>query len=210
MNALAVEQRGAVRLPLPSAIPATLADANARIVEISLIGVRVEHSARMVMGSTVPLEFIYRSQQIRLLSKVARCEFQTIKGGAGYVSGLQFCASIFESPVPVRQIVASLVEEVMAPSLWSRARTDSVPFMRSDDEARPSTAPYLECALQDDRWQRRRLWAAQQPPQGFTMTAPSSDELADPFCSAYQTATPAARKLIRASAELSIVMTRKA
>ena len=84
-------------------------DVGGRIVEISLIGCKVEHPGRVNMGSTVNMDFLWKGRKIRLKAKVTRTEMRPIAGKPGYFSALQLASSLEESPVALRWVIAGLL-----------------------------------------------------------------------------------------------------
>lgn len=86
-----------------------LNDVGGRIVEISLIGCKVEHPGRVNMGSTVNMDFQWKGRKIRLKAKVTRTEMRPIAGKPGYLSALQLAATLEESPVFLRWVIAGLL-----------------------------------------------------------------------------------------------------
>jgi hypothetical protein len=107
------QKRAAERIPLEKPIEVTVNDVEGRIVEISLIGCRVEHAGRLKLGSSVTMHFVWGGERIRLKAKVSRTEMRSIGGKPGYVSALALAASLDESPNAIRKVIASLVGETI-------------------------------------------------------------------------------------------------
>lgn len=103
------QQRAAERIPLDNPIDVMLNDVGGRIVEISLIGCKVEHPGRVNMGSTVNMDFLWKGRKIRLKAKVTRTEMRPIAGKPGYLSALQLASSLEDSPVALRWVIAGLL-----------------------------------------------------------------------------------------------------
>ena len=112
---------------------ALLGDSPVRIIEISLIGCRVEHAEKISIGARLHLQFSHEGATFKLAARVARTE---LRGGAGallYASGLELAKSLQESPRALVQLMESLTAEER-----QKAGTDffmaPVPFMRQQDE----------------------------------------------------------------------------
>lgn len=103
------QQRAAERIPLENPIDVMLNDVGGRIIEISLIGCKIEHPGRVNMGSTVNMDFLWKGRKIRLKAKVTRTEMRPISGKPGYLSALQLASSLEESPVSLRWVIAGLL-----------------------------------------------------------------------------------------------------
>ena len=115
------QRRYAERITLKEPIIAMIGDMEARLIEISLIGGRIEHVGRLNMGSAVTLTFRWQGENIKLKAKIARTQMSSIGGKMGYSSGVDFAKSAAESPVILQRIVASFIEPESIP-LPSRRR----------------------------------------------------------------------------------------
>lgn len=136
------EQRAAQRIDLPEPVPAKIGDIEAKIVDVSLVGSRIEHAERVSMGATMPLRFNWRGEAMLLKVKVTRTEMRSIGGRMMYSTGVQFASSVDESPEAVRKIMASLVKTSVAdkppaevPIFFERA-----PFFRDEEPHEPKPA----------------------------------------------------------------------
>jgi hypothetical protein len=109
------QRRYAERITLKEPIVAMISDMEARIVEISLIGGRIEHVGRLSMNSAVTLQFRWQGESVKLKAKIARTEMRSIGGKMGYSSGVDFAKSAAEAPVILQRIVASFIEPESIP-----------------------------------------------------------------------------------------------
>ena len=136
------QHRAAQRIDLAEPVPAKFGDIEAKVVDISLVGCRIEHAERLSMGAAMTLRFQWKGEAIDLRAKVARTEMRSIGGKMMYSTGLQYATSVDESPEPIRKLMASLVKKSVAakpeapiPIFFERA-----PFFRDeepDDEPKP-------------------------------------------------------------------------
>jgi hypothetical protein len=104
------QRRYAERITLKEPIVAMIGDMEARIVEISLIGGKIEHIGRLNMGSAITLQFRWQHENVKLKAKIARTQMSTIGGKMGYSSGVDFAKTAAEAPVILQRIVASFIE----------------------------------------------------------------------------------------------------
>jgi hypothetical protein len=104
------QRRYAERITLKEPIVAMIGDMEARIVEISLIGGRIEHIGRLNMNSAVTLQFRWQGENVKLKAKIARTQMSTVGGKMGYSSGVDFAKTAAEAPVILQRIVASFIE----------------------------------------------------------------------------------------------------
>lgn len=172
----------------------------ARVLDVSLIGCRVVHSARVPMKSMQTLRFRWRNDDVEMRGTVARCELQMVDGVMQYVTGLQFGTSVDDAPAIMRRIMNSLVDPKPA------ART-GVPFLNVDDNA--SVGEYLECTLADGRWAQRRVTEMRHPVLGFTIALPAPEREVESLCRAYAESDETMRTRIRAKLDLAAAQARR-
>jgi len=226
------QRRNAERITLKQPIAAMIADMEVRIVEISLIGGRIEHTGRLNMNSTVTLQFRWQGENVKLKAKISRTEMRPIGGKPGYSSGVDFAKSPAEAPVILQRIVASFVEPESLPfpeppavsvpppparkkpALPQEISTAPAPFLPDIDEVEEISAeselmPYVKCAWVEEEWVKERTRDPKQPMQGFTMLAPDSEDEIDAFCRTFEVADPETQRMIRLSFELAIAKDRQ-
>jgi PilZ domain-containing protein len=197
------QQRRAERIRLPQPVPAMLGELLSRLVEVSLIGCRLEHADRVEMRAVLPLRFHWQGEEIVLRATVMRSELQMVEGKMTRVSGLQFCTTVEDSPAAVRRILNSLLEpKPAAPAMPTR-----VPFLRLDDEV-PEGGTFLECSFENGRWRRMHIAELRHPRNGFTVPLPVADGELDSLCRAYEEVDDAARARMRAKIDLLVAQTR--
>ena len=112
MKKPADQQRNAERIPLTEPIAGSIESADAQIVELSLIGAKVEHFNRLSMNSSATVQFAWKGKTIKLKGKIARTEMMAIRGKPGYMSGVTFAARLEEAPKELRWIMSTFVESI--------------------------------------------------------------------------------------------------
>jgi len=112
MKKPADQQRNAERIPLNEPIAGSIDAADAHIVELSLIGAKIEHFNRISMNSSATVQFAWKGKTIKLKGKVARTEMRSIGGKLGYVSGVTFANRLDEAPKELRWIMSTFVEQI--------------------------------------------------------------------------------------------------
>lgn len=112
MKKPADQQRNAERIPLTEPISGSIESADAQIVELSLIGAKVEHFNRLSMNSSATVQFAWKGKTIKLKGKIARTEMRSIRGKAGYVSGVTFANKLEDAPRELRWIMSTFVEQI--------------------------------------------------------------------------------------------------
>jgi PilZ domain len=192
------ERRKAERSTLPDPLPVRIGSTTGRIVDLSMIGARVEHEEKLTVGALVDLEL----QGVRFKGRVARSEISGRKGGAlVYQSGVHFqeldlatsgaIASILRGgnetqPAPEPPVVAP------SPALPAKSGGGSM-FLPVDDE---ETMPYIMLRFRDRRWSKHYTATPQQPDDGLTISRDQAKEI-DMLQRTYETADPETRRMMR-------------
>jgi PilZ domain-containing protein len=112
MKKPADQQRNAERIPLSEPIAGSIDAAEAHIVELSLIGAKIEHFNRISMNSSATVQFAWKGKTIKLKGKVARTEMRSIAGKLGYMSGVTFANKLEEAPRELRWVMSTFVEQI--------------------------------------------------------------------------------------------------
>ena len=196
------DRRGAERLTLPKAVPATLGGFDARIIEVSLLGCQVEHTDRVLPKSRMSLRFKWRGAEVKVEATVMRSEMRAVGKKPGYLSALQFCDAVEYSPPIIREVVAWLEKTLKPAPLLTN------PYIDDEDEPEVLDAPFLQCTLGNGEWMKLYVSDQKQPREGFTIPAPSNEAEVDVLCRAYEKADAKRRQAMRASFELAIAQKR--
>ena len=108
------QQRNAERIPLEKPIDCTIDGADAKVVELSLIGAKIEHFNRMSMNSTPTVQFQWNGKTVKLKGRIARTEMRPIQKKPGYSSGVVFADSPDNAPKELAWIMSTFVEPIEA------------------------------------------------------------------------------------------------
>jgi hypothetical protein len=195
------ERRKAERSTLPDPLPVRIGSTTGRIVDLSMIGARVEHEEKLTVGALVDLEL----QGVRFKGRVARSEISGRKGGTlVYQSGVHFAeldsaasgviASILrggnEAPAPAPEPPAPAAPSPAPPAKSSGGGSMFLPV---DDE---ETMPYIMLRFRDRRWSKHYTATPQQPEDGLTISRDQAKEI-DMLQRTYETADPETRRMMR-------------
>jgi len=196
------ERREFQRLNLDPPIPGTLGTTAVSILEIGVLGARVQHSAA-IEETESELRFSYRDHDLALRCEVVR----TMDGDsqypdAGLQSGIRFVAALGESGDRLREMLAELVNLEL-----DKTRMGSLGLDREidgDKTIRGKDAAYLSYRLEDGVWNKRRVFLPEQPPLGFTVARTTDSGDLQRLCRVYEASDDEGRRLIRLFAELSV------
>ena len=200
MHEQGVERREFQRLPLDFPVTGTLGEVPVTVVEIGILGGRIEHEATLE-SEYGELRFDFDGRTIEM-----RCEAVRTCGSAGrYVSGLRFLSAIGESGDRLRGMLAQLVARVLEQKFDSSAtRLKILREIDGDRTVRGTDAHFLSYRYEDGAWRRRRVFLPEQPALGFTVARGEDIDEIQRLCAVYEASDDEGRRLIRMFAELSV------
>lgn len=200
------ERREFQRLRLDTAIPATFGSNAVWLVEIGILGARIQHAHplgddrnELRFLSTDGEEVVLRATVVRTFEADPR-EFPD----GGSMSALRFLAAIGSSGDHLRSMLAQLVAAELERdhnATVNRARTSPVD---GDRTVRASDAQFIAFRLENGAWKKRPVFLPEQPATGFTVARYEDAEEMQNLCAVYEASDDEGRRLIRMFAELSV------
>jgi len=190
-----VERREFQRLRLDSPIDATFGETPVSIVEVGILGARIEHAAPL--GATRgDLQFSFGGAPIRMRCEVVR--------STGPVSGLRFLAAVGESGDNLRDMLAQLVVRALETLHDSSATRLRIRSVDGDKTVRGVDAHFLSYQYENGSWKRRPVFLPEQPQMGFTVARGEDAAEMQRLCEVFEASDDEGRRLIRLFAELSV------
>ena len=189
------ERREFQRLRLDPSLSGTLVATDVRILEIGILGARVQHVTPFPVDRG-ELRFEYNGLPLSM-----RCE---IVRTVGNESGVRFTAAVGESGDRLRNLLAELVHFELERRRNETLKAKAPEFVDGDRTIRGSDAGYVTYRFENNIWTRRRVFLPEQPPVGFTVARGEDVEEMTRLCRVYQASDEEGRRLIRLFAELSI------
>jgi hypothetical protein len=198
------ERREFQRLHLASPIPGALGLTAVSILEIGILGARLQH-AEPIDEDSADLRFSHDGGEVALRCEIVRTLDAPAKYPcAGRESGVRFLAAIGDSGEQLRRMLASLVGS----ELQSRRATPPGSFpmdhIDGDRTVRGRDAGFLCFRLENGAWAKRRIFLPEQPAIGFTVARGEDSEEMQRLCAVYAASDEEGRRLIRMFAELSV------
>ncbi|HVT01797.1 MAG TPA: PilZ domain-containing protein [Thermoanaerobaculia bacterium] len=201
MSARPEERREFQRLELREPIAGTLDGTGVRLLDLGVLGARVELSSGTVAEqSAATLRFESDGAQLAFDCAVVRLS-ESLSGHPEV--GLRLLQALDSSDERLRQLLMKLVSEEIERAR-SQAPQAAAPTFDPDETAMRIPAPFLSCRFADGSWRRRGVFIPDQPDSGFTI--PSGQELLEVqrLCLTYELGNGEERRLIRLFAELRI------
>jgi hypothetical protein len=200
MNTEGVERREFQRLPLDSPVSGTFDSVEVSVVDIGILGARIEHAAPFA-DPRGELRFHFGGNDIGL-----RCDVTRTTGSEGSLaSGLRFLAAVGDSGDHLRGMLAQLVNRALQhlhDASATRLRIRGV--ADGDKTVRGTDANFVSYRLENGAWRKRSVFLPEQPPAGFTVARHEDPQEMQRLCEVYEASDEEGRRLIRMFAELSV------
>ena len=194
------ERREFQRLHLTHPIPAALGGTPVKLVEVGILGARVQH-AEDIRAEYAELRFQHGGDEIAMRCEVVRAN--TESRNAGRETAVRFLAAIGDSGDHLRELLAELVTHELD---FRRTHPGSVEVevVDGDKTVRGSDAGFLCYRFENGGWIRRRVFLPEQPAIGFTVARTEDTSEMQRLCRVYESSNDEGRRLIRLFAELSV------
>ena len=190
------ERRAYQRLTLTEPLDGWFGDFSVRLVDVSASGAQIEHDEPIPDDARGLLRFYWRGQEVEILAATAR-SIQTNR------SGVQF----LEENETLRALIAMSAADILR-ALEANARGDRAANAIGDETLtsawqRP-IAGFVSWVYDGGSWSARPSRHADQPENGFTISAAEDDDQVEMLRRTYETGDSEARRLTRMLAELSV------
>jgi hypothetical protein len=195
------ERRGFQRLVLTRPLDGWFGDWPVTLTDVSATGAQIESADDIPVDARALLRFFWRGEEIELTAETVRAH--------GGQCGLRFV----EPNERLNQLIAASATEVL------RAQQANADGARDENRVGdetltaassrvPRTATFLTWTLNDGAWRQRSSLLAEQPPDGFTVSAREEPEQIEMLRRTYESGDTEARRLTRLLAELSVAGSR--
>jgi hypothetical protein len=198
------ERRGAARSPISKDLTADVSGVAVRLIEISLIGAKIEHMERFPLAAP-RLSIRWKGMTASMAVRVARSEIVGRRASSlVYQSGVQF----IEVDAAAQAVIASILRDE-APTARPPAAAPSPPRPSLDDTwvrqvrlLRDELDEHLRFAqfrLTKDGWRKEYVATPEQPPDGFTI--PRDQLEFDQLQRSFEAADPDTRRMMQIALE---------
>lgn len=195
------ERREFQRLTLDPPVPGTFGTTAVNLMEVGVLGSRIHH-AEPLDQEFAELRFSYNGEEIAMKCEVVRkIAGQSKYPGSGVESGVRFLAAIGESGDRLRTMLGELVSKELNLRRHTPVEATAID---GDKTVRGKDAQFLCYRLDDNKWNKRRVFLPEQPNNGFTVAQTEDNEEMQRLCRVYQVSDDEGRRLIRLFAELSV------
>lgn len=221
------------RIHLAQPLLARLGATQVVLVDVSVLGARVEHHVPLLAGGHAKLSFTWENAEIATECRIVRSRLERFSVGADgltvYHSGLEFENMRSEVKERLKDMIALFIKRALdeqklnARGVVPEHHVDKMPIFRygqltsntGEKELLGSSilpasriaqeTGYICYHLDNRQWRQKRTHDPGQPPEGFTIAATEDHEQANLLCDAYERSDRDGRKLIQLFAQLSIM-----
>ena len=222
------------RIHLATPIMARLGTTQVVLVDVSLLGARVEHHIPLAAGGRAKLAFTFDDEEVWTDCRIVRSRLERFSVGADgltvYHSGLEFEDTIPEMKAKLKMMIARFISRALEEQKMNargeipQHDVNKMPIFRYGqltantkdvaqqvgETALPTSriakdTGYICYHLENNTWRKKRTHDPGQPVEGFTIAATEDRAQADMLCEAYQRSDSEGRKMIQLFAQLSIM-----
>jgi hypothetical protein len=184
------------RLTLSEPLDGWFGDFSVRLVDVSATGAQIEHEEPIPGDSRALLRFWWSGEEVEILAETARLIHPNR-------CGVRF----LEESDALRTLIAKSAADVLR-ALEANAAGDRTANVVGDETLtsvwRSHATGYIRWELRDGHWTPHHSHTADQPENGFTISAAEAEEQVTMLRRTYEAGDAEARRLTRMLAELSV------
>lgn len=222
------------RVHLPQPLVGRVGTSPVIIVDVSLLGARIEHSTTLSAGVMSKLVFRWEDEEIGVECRIVRCRLERFSVGADgltvYHSGLEFVNISPATKGALKRMIGVFITRALEEQKMNargeipQHEPGKMPIFRRGGQLSANSKDVKEgvgssvlptsrvakdtgyiCYLFDSRnWKEKRTHDPGQPADGFTISALEDAEQVKLLCDAYARSDEQGRKMIQLFAQLSI------
>jgi hypothetical protein len=202
------ERRRYGRVKLDEPLPARFGDARVRVLEVSVTGFLLAHEGRIAPGVTQHLVIDWQGRDVELVCTIARSTLWRLAKAMGsvsiYHSGVRIVSGVGEARHALRELIAECIIRALDEQ---KANARGIPPLAAYMYQPGKGELYRRCELIDGTWRKTETIRAEQPQNGFTISAEVEPLHVDMLCRTWESTTPEGQRLTQLLAELSISKT---
>jgi len=185
------------RIHFPQPLTGRLGMTEVALVDLSVLGARVEHALPLAAGAHARISFHWDGEAIGAECRIVRSRIE--KGV--HRSGIEF-----DNLSPqTRETIRRLIEIHLRRAFDEQRRAARDLILPPLDSIATIDNGYVCLTFDANGWLRKRTHDPGQPHEGFTVSADETDAQIELLREAYERSDPDGRKLIQIFAQLSIV-----
>lgn len=220
------------RVHLAQPLVARLGATQVILVDLSVLGARVEHHVPLIAGAYSHLTFRWEDMTLAIDCRIVRSRLERFSAGSDgmtiYHSGLEFENPPGETRTRLKQLLGGFImraleeQKLNARGVLPGHDVSRMPIFRfggqltANDKHVEGSAlmpmsrvaketGYICYGLENTVWRRKRTHDPGQPMEGFTISANEDHAQVELLCEAYRISDRDGRRLIQLCAQLSLM-----
>jgi hypothetical protein len=220
------------RIHLAQPLIARLGATQVVLVDLSVMGGRVEHHVPLIAGAYSQLTFRWDESTINIDCRIVRSRLERFSAGPDgmtvYHSGLEFEAPSVETRKRLKQMIGSFImraleeQKLNARGVFPEHDVTRMPIFRFGGQLTANEKQfegsallptsrvaketgYICYALENNSWRKKRTHDPGQPMEGFTISANEDRGQVELLCQAYLRSEREFRRFIQLCAQLSVM-----
>ena len=220
------------RVHLAQPLIARLGATQVVLVDVSVLGGRVEHHVPLIAGAYSQLSFRWDDAVITIDCRIVRSRLERFSAGADgmtvYHSGLEFEGVSAATRKRLKDLIGGFImraleeQKLNARGVLPEHDVSRMPIFRFGGQLTTNEkhlggsslfptarvareTGYICYALENNSWRRKRTHDPGQPMEGFTISANEDHAQAELLCEAYRRCDRDGRYLIQLCAQLSVM-----
>ena len=199
------ERRRFGRVELDEPLAALIGDIPVEVVDVSVAGFRMMHETRFLAGESKVIRMVWNGREMKFVCHVVRSILHRLARTSSektiYQSGVQIDAAIGDAENTLRDFIADRVKRALAEQ---KENARGVPPISTFLYQVGKGDRFRRCELKEGKWRVFDTTRAEQPREGFTISAELDPTQVDLLCKTYEATSEEGRRLTRLLAELSI------
>jgi hypothetical protein len=222
------------RVHLPKPFAGRVGATPVNIVDVSVLGARIEHHTTLAAGSVSKFVFRWEEEEIAVDCRIVRCRLERFSIGADgltvYHSGLEFLNIAAVTKASLKKIIGVFITRALEEQkmnargavpqhdasrmpIFSHGGQLTANSKEVAESVGTSALPMARVAkdsgyvcyqLENRTWKQKRTHDPEQPVDGFTISSVEDGEQVQLLCEAYARSDEQGRKMIKLFAQLSI------
>jgi len=199
-------RRRYARVTLLQPLPARVGNARVFILELGVNGVRMIHQGVLPRpGHTFHIQFEWEARRLGFECEVIHNDLQKLAKSTNekstYSAGAHIISADSDSAVVLRKILIDHIERALDEQ---KANAQGIPAKAAHAFQTGKAKEYIRCQLVSGEWRKTTSTRADQPENGFTVSADEEREQIDMLCEAYASGDESGRQMIRMMAEATV------
>jgi len=228
------QTRRVQRIHLPQPLVARLGTSEVVVVDVSVLGARIEHHTPLSAGAHSRISFTWNDELVVSECRIVRSRLERFSIGAEgltiYHSGIEFENVGPQTAARLKRMIGTFISRALeeqklnARGVMPLHDAGQMPIFRFGGQLTANTkdvraavggsvlptarmtaeSGYVSYQLENKNWRKKRTHDPGQPSEGFTISANEDHSQAELLCEAYEKSDRDGRRMIQLFAQLSI------